>query len=100
MKNKSYILLTDICIKRTEEYWNKTPETPHLQEAVDEVSKVLIEHFKTDKHTLRADYYATELAEIFIGIEPVQLLASSISKYADLAFDEENNLVFVAKKVK
>lgn len=100
MKNKSYILLTDICIKRTEEYWNKNLETPHLQEAVDEVSKALIEHFKTDKHPLCAEYYATELAEIFIGIEPIQLLASAISDYADLALDEKNELVFVAKKVK
>lgn len=100
MNNKSKILLTDMCIKNTEKYWDSTPNTLPLQEAVDKVAKDLIEHFKTDKYDLRANYYATELAELFIGIEPIQLLASAISEYADVALDEKNNLVFTVKKVK
>ena len=94
------ITLTDMCIKNTEKYWESIPDTMTLNAAVDKVAKVLIDHFKTDKHTLSAEYYATELADLFIGIEPIQLLASAVSEYADLSLDENNNLVFTVKKVK
>ena len=94
------ISLTDKCIKRTEKFWKDEKETLPLQEAVDTVANELIEHFKTDKYALRASYYATELAELFIGIEPIQLLANAISEYAELTLDEKNTLVFVHKKLK
>lgn len=71
-----------------------------LQAAIDHVAEDLIYHFKTDKHDIKASYYATHVADLFIGIEPLQLLADAIKNHADLVLNKKHELVFVAKRPK
>lgn len=100
VKKPKHSFLTQYSAERVAEYWKDQPETMDLQEAVDHVAEDLIYHFKTDKHNVKATYYSARVADLFIGIEPMQLLANAIKDYADLEINKELQLVFVAKRPK